>query len=496
MKRIAVAGFQHETNTFAPFTADLAAFEMADSWPSLLRGHEVITRTRGMNLPIAGAVAEAEATGQVEVVPIVWCSAEPSGPVTSQAFDAICGMILRALDACGNLDGLYLDLHGAMVTDTHDDGQAELLRRIRARLGWHIPVVSSLDLHANLSQAFVDLVDAVAVFRTYPHLDMAETGARAMRELLRVVKHGPQQMCLRPVPFLVPLHAQVTGADPCQRLYARLDALPRDDYEFVELALGFTAADVAHCGPAVVAHAATKTRARHLADAILSDMCDAQPEFTAALMEPKAAVSRAMNTNGPVILADVQDNPGAGGSSDTTGILHTLMDAHAHEAVLGVLYDPEVAQDAHRRGLDAVIHAKLGGKISPIGGPPIEADMRVLALSDGRIRYTGEMYDGCTAEIGPSCLLRIESPNSTIKVVVSSARTQCLDRSFFTHFGVTLNAHKIICVKSTVHFRADFEPMASEIINVASPGLFPCDLSQVSYRNTSRRPSCAVDMTS
>ena len=483
-RRVAVSGFQHETNTFVPFRTGFAEFRMADSWPRLLRGEEVISGTMGLNLPVAGAIAQAQETGGVELVPILWCSAEPYGLVTDDAYRRISAMILEGLWNAGPVDGIYLDLHGAMVTESHFDGEGALLAQIRRQVVPDLPVAVSLDLHANLSAELVDHADAITIYRTYPHLDMAETGSRAMRELLRQMNGVTRRSAFRQAPFLVPLHAQFTGKAPGSRLCQLLETLPADTDESVELAMGFTAADVPDCGPSVVAYARTDQRAGALADRIMSELCSSEPEFHVPLLEPHDAVRTAMALEGTVIIADVQDNPGAGGTSDTTGLLSALVDLQADNAILGVICDPDTAERAHRVGTGSTFSGKLGGKSGPEGQTPLEGKFRVLGISDGRIAYSGEMYGGGLAEVGPSCLLSVEDIPGDVRVVVSSVRTQCLDRAFFSHFSVDAADAKIVCVKSTVHFRADFEPISSAILNVAAPGFFPCKLAEVNYVNT------------
>ena len=190
MTRIAVAGFQHETNTFGATKAGFDQFVEADAWPGLLQGYEVIVGTDGHNLPIAGFVKAARKAPNIDLVPLLWCSAEPSAHVTDEAFDRIAGMILDGLRQAGRLDGLYLDLHGAMVTESHEDGEGALLARIRDQVGADLPIAVSLDFHANVTAAMVEHASALTIFRTYPHIDMDTTGARAFALLQRLIAGG------------------------------------------------------------------------------------------------------------------------------------------------------------------------------------------------------------------------------------------------------------------------------------------------------------------
>jgi microcystin degradation protein MlrC len=481
--RIAVAGFQHETNTFAPLGAGFADFERADAWPGLTLGQDIISGFGAMNLPIAGFVHAAVLAG-AELVPLLWCSAEPSAHVTEDAYERIGAMICDGLAAARGLDGVYLDLHGAMVTEHLDDGEGELLRRVRAVVGAGIPLVASLDLHANVSPAMVEQADALTVFRTYPHLDMAETGARAFPLLCRVLDGRLGGKAMRQGPFLVPLCDQYTRAQPCRTLYARLPALEDSGVTSVDLALGFPPADIADTGPAVVTYGARQEVAEQAADALLADLLDAEPRFASTLLAPEEAVRRALAAppGRPVVLADVQDNPGAGATSDTVGLLEALIAGGARDAALALLHDPAAAAAAHSAGRGTELELGLGAGSGLPGHEPLRARVRVEGLGDGRFAFTGSMYAGAHAALGPMAALRILDGASGVRVVVGSHRCQCLDRAIFRHVGIEPERTRILAVKSTVHFRADFEAIASEVLQVEAPGANPCRVETIAYR--------------
>ncbi|NRP12042.1 MULTISPECIES: M81 family metallopeptidase [unclassified Aliiroseovarius] len=481
-KRIAIAGFQHETNCFGVTKAGLAEFEMADSWPEMLSGACVLSETRGMNLPIAGFASAAEEAG-FELVPILWCAAEPSAHVTNQAFETITGMILQGLREAGPLDGVYLDLHGAMVTESLADGEGEILHRVRELVGPDVPVVASLDLHANISVTMVEQSDFLTIFRTYPHLDMAQTGARCVPMLNRLMNGERPHKAFRQVPYLIPLHAQFTGIAPFDGLYGLLPELT-DRGVHAEIALGFTAADFPDTGPSCVTYAETQEMAHKVADQILTRFQHIESEIDHSMLSHDEAVQATRHKRDkPLILADVQDNPGAGGTSDTTGLLRALMDGKCQKVLMGLLHDPETAANAHAAGLHAKFRARLGGKSDLAGVTPIECEVETLALSDGSCRYTGEMYGGGVATLGKSAALRLIGSDASIDVVVTSLRNQCLDLAHFTHFGLDPRQYRTVCVKSTVHFRAAFDPIASDVRSVSSPGAFICNIGDISYRN-------------
>ena len=486
MKRVAVAGFQHETNTFGATLAAFDDFEIADAWPPMLRGADVLSGTRGINLPIAGFIEAAEAAGNIDIVPVLWCSAEPSSFVTDDAFDRIAAMIIAGIREAGDLDGIYLDLHGAMVTQSHEDGEGELLARLRAVLGDDLPIVVSLDLHANVTGTMVRHASAITIFRTYPHIDMDETGARAFEPLCHLMDGRPLFKAFRQARFLVPLQAQYTGAEPCRSLYAAASEVTGDGVMSGDIAMGFPAADIHDAGPSLVVYGPDATAVDAAADRLFETFNAAESYFDVHMLSAGDAVTRAMAlqpSGAPVILADAQDNPGAGAPSDTTGLLAALVSAGAEAAVVGLLNDPDVAAAAHAAGVGARIVASLGGKSGFDDQPSFDSQFTVEALGDGQFEFTGEMYRGSVAELGPVALLRVEDPNADVRVIVGSHRCQCLDQAIFRHVGVEPTEQAILGVKSTVHFRADLQPIAAEVIVVDTPGANPCRLSRVPYRN-------------
>ena len=479
--RIAVAGFQHETNTFAPMRAHYEDFVKRDAWPGLTRGAAVLDTFDGMNLPIAGFMGAARAAGQA-LTPVLWCSAEPSSFVTRDAFERITGMLCEGLAESAPYDAVYLDLHGAMVAEHFEDAEGEVLRRVREVTGAALPLVASLDLHANVTPAMVEHADALAVFRTYPHVDMADTGARAYRLLERLLDGARLAKAYRQVPYLTPLSAQCTRDEPNRSLYRYVESLDAADLS-VDYACGFPPADIRDCGASVVAFGPAAAKVEAAADRLLARLLAAEARFDNALLSPQEAVRAAMDSGtGPVVIADVQDNPGAGATSDTTGLLEALVRGGARGAVLALLHDPEAAAQAHRAGRGSTIAADLGGKLGTVGAAPWRGRFRVAALGDGRFTCTGEMYRGAHTELGPTALLEVADAPCGVKVVVGSERFQCLDQAIFRHVGVEPCEQRILVVKSTIHFRADFDSIAARTLLAAAPGAHPCTLHGLGYR--------------
>ncbi len=479
MARIAIGGLHHETNSFAPQPATFERFVEADAWPPLSRGGEIFAHTEGTNLAIAGFVEAARTRGHT-LVPLLWANACPSGPVTEDAFERLAGMLIADLERVLPVDALYLDLHGAMVTEHLEDGEGELLARIRRRLP-DLPLVCALDLHANVSRAMVAHADALVAYRTYPHVDLAETGARCLPLLEMLLQGG--RLVGRHVEgdYLIPLPWQCTEIEPAASLYGRLRELETGDVASLSLCMGFPASDTSACGPSVLAYGRTEAAAARAAAELAAALAEAERAFAGRLWSPEAAVARARASggSGPVVLADTQDNPGGGGSSDTTGILIELVRQKAEDAALALMADGEAAVAAHAAGRGGLLHGlPLGGRHGPEGVEPFVCDWRVEELGDGKFLATGPMYRGNQVDLGPMALLS-PCPAPGVKVLVSTRRLQAADRAIFRHLGIEPASMRILVLKSSVHFRADFAPIAAEILMVEAPGhviVDPCGL--------------------
>ncbi len=488
MARVAVGGLQHETNTFAPHKADLAAFREVAAFPRLPRREEIFAAMAGKNLPLQGFIETAQEAGHT-LVPTIWGTAVPSAHVTDEAFEHIAGVLIEELEQAGKVDAVYLCLHGAMVTESFEDGEGELLRRVRAMVGKETPLVASLDLHSNTTAAMVELSDALVAYRTYPHVDMAKTGSRAAGLLQRIFDTGDRPAkALRRPDFLIPLVWQCSLIPPASELYAGFDAMEAGGDVCLSFTPGFPPADIAECGPSVLAYGQTQSVADQAADAIARQVEANRANWAGELLSPMAAIQRANRgyRGRPFIFADTQDNPGAGGAGDTTGILAALVQANVDDAVVACIYDPVAAQAAHAAGAGAELTLPLGGNSRYPGVEPFRGKFKVHALSDGRFCGTGAMTGGASYQLGPTAVLRIGG----VDTIVISARTQTLDQAILRHIGVEPARRKIVALKSSVHFRADFQEMAEEVFVVVAPGANFADHRSVTYNNL----RCGLDI--
>lgn len=480
MARIAVAGFRHETNSFSPTLATYDEFERGYSWPPLTRGEGLVEALRGYNLGISGFLAAAEGLGHA-IVPLIWGSASPSGPVTEDAYERIVGLLIEDLEAGGPFDAVYLGLHGAMVAEHVDDGEGELLERVRRVVGPDVPVVATLDYHTNMTARMMAQATALLGYRTYPHVDMAATGERMagfLDGLLRAP--GPVHGAWRQIPFLIPLTDGCTTVQPTARIVARLPELEADTGTLLSFAAGFPAADFADCGASVYAFGPDQAAATHAVERLAEEIEAAEREWHSTLLQPDEAVREALRLydgRRPVVLADVQDNPGAGGTADTIGLLKALVAAGVEDAALGLVYDPHVATIAHRCGEGAEVRVSLGGKHGVPGDNSLDATFTVDRKVDGRFTCTGPFYGGARMELAPMACLRIGG----VRVVVAGKKVQAADREMFRHVGIVPEEQRILALKSSVHFRADFEPIAAAVLLVAAPGPMVMDPARLPF---------------
>jgi microcystin degradation protein MlrC len=482
-KRVAIGGFMHETNTFQPRLTTYADFAEAGDRTRLTRGRPMLECFAGMNTAIEGALGVLR-EARLTPVPLVWTSATPCGYVTRDAFERIAAMLIEDLRAALPVDAVYLSLHGAMVAEHVEDAEGELLQRVRAVVGPEVPVMASLDLHANTTPDMAKVSDGLVAYTTYPHIDMADTGAKAAKLLVEALRRGRMPAkAYRQLPYLIPLTWQCSTAEPSRGIYGAMAEMIRGEVASASFTPGFPAADIWHCGPAVFAYGWDERQVTRAADELYRLVMAAEPRYAGTLYSPtdgvREAMRRAQSASRPIILADTQDNPGAGGSSDTVGLLAALIRNAAEGAVLGVLHDAEAAMAAHRTGEGNAVTIGVGAKSAGSVEQPIVQRWIVDKLGDGVFTCEGPMARGWKLRLGPMALLR----SGGVRAVVATRKMQALDQAPFRHLGVEPRRQKILALKSSVHFRADFEPIAADILVVESPGAMIVDPAKLPFRH-------------
>jgi microcystin degradation protein MlrC len=481
MARIAIGGFMHETNCFVPGVTDFDYFAEHRDRPPLCRGAEIFEWLPGAGMSLSGFL---ETIGKEhELVPLVWTSGGAGALVSKDAFERCAGEIVGALSQAMPVDAIYLDLHGACTSEEFEDGESELLRRVRSSVGPDVPIVVSHDYHANVTPETAELCDALCGYYTYPHIDRPETGARSAKALETILTRGlPTAKTIRKIPFLIPLTFQCTMIEPSNSVVEASKAGETGEVLTLSYLAGFPPSDQFWCGPSVVCHGYDQGAVDAAADALAAKIEALEPNFTAAELDPSAAVCKAMEiakgASRPVLIADTQDNPGAGGTCDTTGMLKALVENDAGGAVMAVMCDADAAAAAHEAGENAEIEIELGGKSGIEGDTPFKGKFTVAKLGDGMVHCTGPYQGGRDMDLGPMALLRIGG----VSVVTASKRVQAGDKEMFRHLGIEPKDQKILVLKSTVHFRADFQPIAEEVLVSLAPGGHISDPRRYPYK--------------
>jgi microcystin degradation protein MlrC len=488
--RIAIGGISHETNTFSTLETDLSLFERR----GVHGGEALIPAFAGTRTIVGGFLDGAHSEG-FEAVPTMLAEAAPSGTVTAEAFDRLTALLLDGLREAGGVDGVLLELHGAMVAENARDGDAEILRRVREVVGT-IPIVCVLDLHANISDGMVALADALVGYDTYPHVDMYERGLEAAALITRIVRGALRTArALRKPPLMPPLPKQCTTYDTPMRALMELAHQREREPGMVSVtvAAGFPYADVPEAGLAVLAIAdGDQARAEAVADEIAGLAWERRHEFLVRCTSVDAALQIAAaardDEGGPIVLADTADNPGAGAPCDGTILLCGLLERGIQNAALGALWDPQAVQICRAAGVGATVELQLGGKTDDLHGSPLTVSGRVRLLSDGRFKNLGPMNTGAETRMGPTAVLTCDG----VDVIVTSNRVQALDAGMFLSQGVNPTRKRVLVLKSSVHYRGAFEPLASRVVEVDTPGLSNADLSRYPYRHV-RRPIFPLD---
>ncbi len=490
--RVLTGQFMHETNTFAAVKTDIAAFGR------MIRhrgADEIEAHLAGTNTEMAGYIDAAAEHGW-EPVHTVAAVANPLGPVTDEAFEHFSGLILDGLVENGPVDGIALALHGAMVTESHEDAETELLRRVRAVAGPDTPVCCTLDLHANVGPAFAGMVQIVCSYLTYPHIDMRARARRA-GDLLQRAMAGEirPRLAYARRPMLQGADGGRTDVEPMIGLGKKADAFMAADPRVLDISInaGFGQSDIPDVGPsAIVTGDGDDPSFQAIAEELMDDIWTARDVVNNVYLGvgEAAAIARDFNyKDKPLVIADYADNPGAGAYGDATNLLAAMLDADLDNACFGALYDPAAAADLAGAGVGARMTAPLGGKTDPrFGGPPLPLTGDVVSVTDGVMTFDGPMMAGVTKSFGPTAVFRVKG----VEILVVSNLMQIIDLRQFLAHGIDPRARKTVALKSMQHFRAAYEPLAERVVVCDSGGLATPDLTRFAYAKV-RRPLHPLD---
>ncbi len=490
--RILIAEFAHETNRFSQRPTRLQSFRER----CLLVGGRVPEVLKDTNTEIAGFIDAADQEGWEIVLPIA-ASAGPSGLVSIEAEAMVTDAILTSLSNDGPFDGLLLALHGAMVTETADDGEGALLAKLREKVGPKIPIIVTLDLHANVTDDMAALASALISYRTYPHVDLRERGQEAGVMMAQTLAGE-----VRPVTAVARLpmlkgcdDGRTTGGGPMPDLLAEARRIEREEPGVLSVSInsGFADADIHDAGPSVtVTGDGDSPRWGELAAGLMAEIWRRRDEESVVIVSPEEAVenAKALGPGTPaVVIADYADNPGAGAYGDATRLLGLMLEAGLENAAFGGLYDPEAAKELAEAGVGAELTLALGGKTDPrLGGGPLTLTGKVNSITNGRFTYEGPMFTGTSGNIGKSVAFQVGG----IEILVISNNAQMLDRGLFRVAEIVPETKAFLGVKSMQHFLGAFGPIAREVIVCDSGALCSADLTTRPFQHL-RRPIYPLD---
>ena len=479
--KVVVAEFQHETNIFCPVKAGRKEFEEFYYKES----DDLLTSFRGTGT-IMGGFLKALEDEDIDIVPVVATQANPCGLVKREMFEFVKDLLIRTIEAHPDVNGILLGLHGAMVSEVALDSEGELLKALRDVAGPKMPIVATLDLHGNVTPQMVENANAFFPYESYPHIDCFDRGYEAGKCILKMIrKEISPVMKLRKIPVLA--HFVETTAEPHLSLLPKVHKWKENPKVInVSYLHGFPWSDIPDAGISVLA---ITDGDDDMADQIADDMARTiwmlRDKFQKKLFSPEEAVKLAMQfPSGPVIIADVADNPGGGGSGDSTFILKALKKAGATDVGFAVIPDPLAVQQAIEKGVGQNVSLNLGGKLAPpeISGGPIEISGTVKTIADGRFYNKGPMMTGLQNNIGRTVVVDSDG----IDIIIPEWRMQPFDAEVFRRLGIEPSEKKILVLKSAVHFRASYGPMAKKIIDVDTPEYGTMNFESLEFTNIKR----------
>lgn len=488
--KIMIGGFMHETITFSKKQTTLKDFKESQYYS----GKSLYQHYKGVKNVMGSFIEKLEENG-VELVCSLNTSTTPGGLVTREVYDNVINQWEKDIAENEGLNGILLNLHGAMVVEGISDPEGALLKKLKEFTNYKIPIMATLDFHANIGSDLVQYSDGLIGYKTYPHIDMFECGLEMADLLIQTIQQKVKPtMVHRNIPLISPLLAQGTYKSPIKNLMELAKSIEKEKGILsVSIVPGFGFADIPENGFTVVV---ITNNDEKLATQKLNFICEkvwgGRSELICNPLPVREAVALAIqsvNSKGPVVLCDASDNPGGGGAGDGVAILKELIAQKTSSAVVSTIWDPESVRLMHQKKIGETIQLNLGGKSADHENTSLLIEGKIEALCDGKYINKGNFSKGAKINIGLTGVLNCNG----IKVIISEKRVQTLDREIIRFTGIQPEEQAIIVVKSTVHFRADFEPISSKIIEVDSPGLVVSDITKLEFKHL-RRPIYPFDL--
>lgn len=477
-KKILTLQFHHETNCFNPNPADVTAFKNC----RYQVGEEVFQKQRGIGTEISAFLAVFDKRDDFELIPTVGLDAMPCGKVSLSVYDFVAKTIKDAIKEKGPFDGVLVDFHGAMVAEGHFDGEGDLLEMIRDLVGWDIPIMSSLDLHANVTEKMVKHANVLLPYECYPHIDDYDTGY-AVAKIMEQTLDGKIKpvMAYRRIPFLLPLFPhQAEEIKPIYDLTKKMQKM--DKVLSARFAHGFFAADIEEMGMSVMI---VTDGDKALAESLASQLEDEIKRNIPNLKRKYISLEKALDIieqaeSGPIVLADASDNPGAGAFGDSTHILRAIIERGITGAAVATIRDPNSVEKCEKAGVGNIIDLELGGWSDPkYSGGPLKVKAKIRAITDGNYVFMGKMNHGMPVTHGKAAVIEVAGN----MVIVSSVPRQPFDLEVFRSHGIAPERQKVLVVKSAIHYAASYGTIAKAMYPLALDGLASPIPENYQYKN-------------
>jgi microcystin degradation protein MlrC len=486
--KFVIAQMEHETNTFSPVPTPWESFGPNGAY----LGAEAYRAMKGTRTPI-GAFIDLAEKEKAEIVTPVAGFAYPSGPVDPAAYDRFCDVICDAV--AKGCDAIFLDLHGAMVVkDRTGDGEGTLLEKVRAAAP-DTPIAVSLDLHANVTETMVANCDVIAGYKTYPHIDMYETGELAGSILLRYLKGEVKPvMVWGNVPILAQTLKMNTDEGAMKDYANAADQVQRDGALVASAFGGFPMADIPQAGMSTIVIAdGDRAAAETARDFILSVAWSQKEDFIWHDEPLEQAISNAKQmSEGPILLLDHPDNCATGATQDTMHVLKEALRQGLSDIAVGPIRDPEAVDILIKAGVGAQVTLPIGGKMDMPAinrkGEPLELTGVVRAITDGEYTITGPQFTGVRAMMGRTVVFATDAA----EIVITERLQEPWDRGVFTSVGIDPTRKKYLLLKSRMYFRPVFLPIAKNAVYCDGVGVGSSDWTMFNYEHL-RRPIYPLD---
>ena len=474
--RIAIGGIWHETNTFAPGRTTYEDFENYQ----FAQGDEMFERYATTNTESGGAIGEAEALG-LKLHPTLFAAAVPSGTIERSVAERICRELIERIENLLPLDGIILILHGAAVAVDIHDLDYFVIRSVRKIVGSEVPIVATLDFHANVSNEMFESATVLIGYDTYPHIDMAERGREAVRVLARILETGRiPKAAFRKLPLLtVPLKQQTDEfpMSDVMRLLRNIEQEP--GIVCGTVAMGFPYSDVPFLGASVLTYADEAKKAHTAADTLAKKIWDLREQFHSQTIPVAEGVKQAVEcSTGTTVIVEPADNVGGGSAGDSTGVLKELLEANAQGAVI-VIADPESVRGAEEVGTGNKFYARIGGKTDDQHGPTLELEVKVGLIADGKYEHKGSYMTGYVTSLGRTAVVE----SNGVQIVLTSLRSMPFDAEQLRCVGIEPASKDILVVKSAIAWKAAYGNIAENVIVVDSPGCCAANPGRLNFLN-------------